>query len=213
MPLLRRYFTTGLIALLSLVALLAIYVLITGELGWSEIKALLTALIGFAAGLNAITCLTCRHEVPKPWLAWCGVGLGILSACLLLALLWLNIQAPHYWQVTGVTLVWTLVYTHCLLPSLIQLEGWKQLILVPLTRACSLLLGGVLSYSIISGVYTGWLIRTFSVLCILVGFFTLLLVILHRRTKSLTQRLILTQSADGLFMDASGRYYQVTPVE
>lgn len=213
MPLIRRYFTTGLIVLLSLVALQAIYVLITGELGWGEVKALLTALIGFAAGLNAITCLTCRHEVPRPWLAWCGVGLGILSACLLLALLWLDIHSPHYWQVTGVTLVWTLVYTHCLLPSLIKLEGWKQRVLVPLTRASSLLLGGLLSYAIVGGVYAGWLVRTSSVLCILVGFFTLLLVILHRRNKSLTPQLILTQSEDGLFMDASGRYYRVTPVE
>lgn len=122
MPLIRRYFTTGLIVLLSLVALQTIYVLITGELGWGEVKALLTALIGFAAGLNAITCLTCRHEVPKPWLAWCGVGLGI--------------SAPVcYWPCCGwiftVTLlasyrrdlVWTLVYTHCLLPSLIKLQA------------------------------------------------------------------------------------------
>ena len=213
MPLIRRYFTTGLIVLLSLVALQAIYVLITGELGWGEVKALLTALIGFAAGLNAITCLTCRHEVPRPWLAWCGVGLGILSACLLLALLWLDIHSPHYWQVTGVTLVWTLVYTHCLLPSLVKLEGWKQRYLVPLTRACSLLLGGLISYAIVWGVYAGWLIRSFSVLCILVGFFTLLLIILHRRNQHVAPRLILTQGENDLYMDTSGRYYRVTPVE
>ena len=205
----RRYFTTGLITLLSLVALLAIYVLITGELGWTEIKALFTALIGFACGLNAVTCLTCRYEVPKLWMAWVGVALGILSALLLLGLLWLNIQSRHYWQINGVVLVWTLVYTHCLLPSLVKLEGWKQRYLVPLTRACSLLLGALISYAIVWGVYAGWLIRTFSVLCILVGFFTLLLVILQRKLKAPEIRLVLKRCADGRYVDAAGLHYQV----
>ena len=209
----RRYSTSGLIALLSLVALLAIYVLITGELGWTELKALFTALIGFACGLNAITCLTCRYEVPKPWMAWTGVALGILSALLLLGLLWLDIQSRHYWQVNGVVLIWTLVYTLCLLPSLVKLEGWKQRYLIPLTRACSLLLGALVSYAIVWGVYAGWLIRSFSVLCILVGFFTLLLIILHRRNQHVTPRLILIQREGDLYMDTSGRYYRITPVE
>lgn len=209
----RRYFTTGLIVLLTLVAALAIYVLVTGELGWAEVKALLTALIGFAVGLNAVTCLTCRHELPRPWMAWAGVAFGMVSGVMLLTLLWWNIQSSYYWQITSVTIIWTLVYTHCLLPSLIRLEGWKQRYLVPLTRASSLLLGALLSYGVVGSFYSGWLLRTISVMTILVGFFTLLLVILHRRNQQVTPRLILTESSDGLYMDASGRYYRVTPVE
>ena len=100
----RRYFSTGLIALLSLVAAMAIYVLVTGEIGWGEIKALLTALIGFAVGLNAVTCLTCRHEVQHVWYVWVGVTLGILSGLMLIALLWFDIPLPHYWQISSVTL-------------------------------------------------------------------------------------------------------------
>ena len=209
----RRYFTTGLIVMLSLVATLAIYVMITGEWGWAEVKALLTALIGFAAGLNAVTCLTCRHEVQRTWYVWIGVTLSILSALLLIALLWFNINASHYWQITSVTLIWTLVYTHCLLPVLIKLEGWKQRTLVPITRASGLILGSLLSYAVISNVYAEWLIRSISVMTVLVGFFTLLLVILHRRNQGLAGRLVLRQSADGLYIDGSGRYYTVTPVE
>lgn len=209
----RRYFTTGLIAILSLVASLAIYVLITGALGWAELKALLTALIGFAIGLNAVTCLTCRHEVKRVWYVWIGVALGILSGCLLINLLWFNISSSHYWQITSVTLIWTLVYTHCLLPVLIKLEGWKQRLFVPITRASGLLLGGLLSYTIIGNTYAEWLIRCISIMTILVGFFTLLLVILHRRNQGLAGRLVLQQSADGLYVDSSGRYYTVTPVE
>ena len=209
----RRYFSTGLIALLSLVAAMAIYVLVTGEIGWGEIKALLTALIGFAVGLNAVTCLTCRHEVQHVWYVWVGVTLGILSGLMLIALLWFDIPLPHYWQISSVTLTWTLVYTHCLLPVLIRLEGWKQTLFIPITRTCALLLGALLSYAIISQAYEEWLVRTLSVLIILLGFFTLLLVILHRRNRGLTQRLVLHQSPDGLFRDSSGRYYRVTPVE
>ncbi|MBP8218172.1 MAG: hypothetical protein KAX48_00930, partial [Aeromonas sp.] len=59
----------------------------------------------------------------------------------------------------------------------------------------------------------GWLIRSFSVLCILVGFFTLLLIILHRRNQHVTPRLILIQREGDLYMDTSGRYYRITPVE
>ncbi len=209
----RRYFSTGLIALLSLVAAMAIYVLVTGEIGWGEIKALLTALIGFAVGLNAVTCLTCRHEVQHVWYVWVGVTLGILSGLMLIALLWFDIPLPHYWQISSVTLTWTLVYTHCLLPVLIRLEGWKQTLFIPITRTCALLLGALLSYAIISQAYEEWLVRTLSVLIILLGFFTLLLVILHRRNQGLTQRLVLHKSPDGLFRDNSGRYYRVTPVE
>ncbi len=209
----RRYFTSGLIALLTLVAALAIYVLITGELGWAEVRALLTALIGFAVGLNAVTCLTCRHEVPHPWMAWGGVVFGLVSGLMLLVLVWVNIYSSYYWQITSVSIIWTLVYTHCLLPSLIRLEGWQQRYLVPLTRASSLLLGALLSAGVIGSFYSSWLLRTISVMAILVGFFTLLLVILHRRTQQVTPRLILTESSDGLYMDASGRYYRVTPVE
>lgn len=209
----RRYFTTGLIVMLSLVAALAIYVMITGEWGWAEVKALLTALIGFAAGLNAVTCLTCRHEIQRVWFVWAGVALSILSALLLISLLWFNINSSYYWQITSVTLIWTLIYTHCLLPVLIKLEGWKQQVLVPITRACGLLLGALLSYAVISNLYSEWLIRSISVMTILVGFFTLLLVILHRRNQGLAGRLVLRQSADGRYVDSSGRYYSVTPVE
>ncbi len=209
----RRYFTSGLIAILSLVAALAIYVLITGVWGWAEIKALLTALIGFAAGLNAVTCLTCRHEVKRSGYVWVGVALSTLSALLLICLLWFNINSSHYWQITSVTLIWTLVYTHCLLPVLIKLEGWKKRLLVPITRGSGLLLGALLSYAVISNVYAGWLVRSISVMTILVGFFTLLLVILHRRNQGLAGRLVLRQSTDGLYVDNSGRYYKVTPVE
>jgi len=131
----RRYFSTGLIVLLSLVAAMAIYVLVTGEIGWGEIKALLTALIGFAVGLNAVTCLTCRHEVRRVWYVWVGVALGILCGLMLMPLLWFDIPVPHYWQICSVTLTWTLIYTHCLLPVLIRLEGWKQVLFIPLTRA------------------------------------------------------------------------------
>lgn len=209
----RRYFSTGLIVLLSLVAAMAIYVLVTGEIGWGEIKALLTALIGFAVGLNAVTCLTCRHEVRHVWYVWVGVALGILCGLMLMALLWFDIPVPHYWQICSVTLTWTLIYTHCLLPVLIRLEGWKQVLFIPLTRACAILLGGLLSFAIISQNYGEWLVRTLSVLIILLGFFTLLLVILHRRNQGLSQRLVLYKSEDGTFRDATGRYYQVTPVE
>ena len=209
----RRYFSTGLIVLLSLVAAMAIYVLVTGEIGWGEIKALLTALIGFAVGLNAVTCLTCRHEVRRVWYVWVGVALGILSGLMLIALLWFDIPVPHYWQVCSVTLTWTLIYTHCLLPVLIRLEGWKQVLFIPLTRGSAILLGGLLSFAIISQNYGEWLVRTLSVLIILLGFFTLLLVILHRRNQGLSQRLVLYKSEDGTFRDATGRYYQVTPVE
>ncbi len=209
----RRYFSTGLIVLLSLVAAMAIYVLVTGEIGWGEIKALLTALIGFAVGLNAVTCLTCRHEVRHVWYVWVGVALGILCGLMLMALLWFDIPVPHYWQICSVTLTWTLIYTHCLLPVLIRLEGWKQVLFIPLTRGSAILLGGLLSFAIISQNYGEWLVRTLSVLIILLGFFTLLLVILHRRNQGLSQRLVLYKSEDGTFRDATGRYYQVTPVE
>ena len=209
----RRYFSTGLIVLLSLVAAMAIYVLVTGEIGWGEIKALLTALIGFAVGLNAVTCLTCRHEVRHVWYVWVGISLGILSGLMLIALLWFDIPVPHYWQICSVTLTWTLIYTHCLLPVLIRLEGWKQVLFIPLTRGSAILLGGLLSFAIISQNYGEWLVRTLSVLIILLGFFTLLLVILHRRNQGLSQRLVLYKSEDGTFRDATGRYYQVTPVE
>ena len=209
----RRYFSTGLIVLLSLVAAMAIYVLVTGEIGWGEIKALLTALIGFAVGLNAVTCLTCRHEVRRVWYVWVGVALGILCGLMLMPLLWFDIPVPHYWQVCSVTLTWTLIYTHCLLPVLIRLEGWKQVLFIPLTRGSAILLGGLLSFAIISQNYGEWLVRTLSVLIILLGFFTLLLVILHRRNQGLSQRLVLYKSEDGTFRDATGRYYQVTPVE
>ncbi len=209
----RRYFSTGLIVLLSLVAAMAIYVLVTGEIGWGEIKALLTALIGFAVGLNAVTCLTCRHEVRRVWYVWVGVALGILCGLMLMALLWFDIPVPHYWQICSVTLTWTLIYTHCLLPVLIRLEGWKQVLFIPLTRGSAILLGGLLSFAIISQNYGEWLVRTLSVLIILLGFFTLLLVILHRRNQGLSQRLVLYKSEDGTFRDATGRYYQVTPVE
>lgn len=209
----RRYFSTGLIVLLSLVAAMAIYVLVTGEIGWGEIKALLTALIGFAVGLNAVTCLTCRHEVRRVWYVWVGVALGILCGLMLMPLLWFDIPVPHYWQICSVTLTWTLIYTHCLLPVLIRLEGWKQVLFIPLTRASAILLGGLLSFAIISQNYGEWLVRTLSVLTILLGFFTLLLVILHRRNQGLSQRLVLYKSEDGTFRDATGRYYQVTPVE
>ncbi len=209
----RRYFSTGLIVLLSLVAAMAIYVLVTGEIGWGEIKALLTALIGFAVGLNAVTCLTCRHEVRHVWYVWVGVALGILCGLMLMALLWFDIPVPHYWQICSVTLTWTLIYTHCLLPVLIRLEGWKQVLFIPLTRGSAILLGGLLSFAIISQNYGEWLVRTLSVLIILLGFFTLLLVILHRRNQGLSQRLVLYKSEDARFRDATGRYYQVTPVE
>ncbi len=209
----RRYFSTGLIVLLSLVAAMAIYVLVTGEIGWGEIKALLTALIGFAVGLNAVTCLTCRHEVRRVWYVWVGVALGILCGLMLMPLLWFDIPVPHYWQICSVTLTWTLIYTHCLLPVLIRLEGWKQVLFIPLTRGSAILLGGLLSFAIISQNYGEWLVRTLSVLIILLGFFTLLLVILHRRNQGLSQRLVLYKSEDGTFRDATGRYYQVTPVE
>ena len=209
----RRYFSTGLIVLLSLVAAMAIYVLVTGEIGWGEIKALLTALIGFAVGLNAVTCLTCRHEVRRVWYVWVGVALGILCGLMLMPLLWFDIPVPHYWQICSVTLTWTLIYTHCLLPVLIRLEGWKQVLFIPLTRASAILLGGLLSFAIISQNYGEWLVRTLSLLIILLGFFTLLLVILHRRNQGLSQRLVLYKSEDGTFRDATGRNYQVTPVE
>lgn len=209
MNLVRRYFTSGLITLLCLMAALAIYVLITGEIGWTELKALFTALICFGAGLNAVACLACKHEVPHPSLVWFGVAAGCLTGGLLLALLWFDIQLMSYWRLTGVTLIWTLVYTHCLVPSLIRVMGWQGRLLVPLARLSSLCLGILLTYGLLTSNYESWMIRTASVLTILVGFFTLLLVILQRKLKAPEIRLVLKRCADGRYVDAAGLHYQV----
>ena len=42
---------------------------------------------------------------------------------------------------------------------------------------------------------------------------TLLLIILHRRNQHVTPRLILIQREGDLYMDTSGRYYRITPIE
>ncbi len=211
----RKYLTSGLIGLLTLVAITAIYVLITGELGWAELKALLSVLILFAAGLNAVTCISCRPALPRPGLAWVGVGLGTVSAILLLLLLWsngwLNLNWQRWWQPTSVLLVWTLVYTHCLWPVLVRLDGTAQRWLIPLTRASSLLLGALLSYGIIANNADSLLLRGIAVISILVGFFSLVLVILHRRQQPGRQRLALTATDEAdIYQDGNGQYYRVT---
>ena len=215
MPPVRQYLTSGLIGLLSLVAITAIYVLITGELGWAEIKALLSVLILFAAGLNAVTCMSCRPALPRAGLAWVGVGLGTLSAVLLLLLLWsngwLNLNWQRWWQPTSVLLVWTLIYTHCLWPVLVRLDGAIQRWLVPLTRLSSLGLGALLSYGIIANNADSLLLRGIAIVSILVGFFSLVLVILHRRQQPGRQRLWLTATeAHDVYQDGNGKYYRVT---
>lgn len=210
----RRYLRQSLIVLLALAALLAIYVLITGDLGWLEIKSLLSAFIAFAAGLNGLTCALCRHQLRRHWLAWLGVGLGSLSALLLLIQLWANVQSPLYWKLCGLALTWTLTYTHSLLTVMVELDGWRQRLLIPATRACGIALGLLTSVALLAEVYNSLLIRSFSVLAILTGFCTLMLVLLHRRHLPLTPRLVLQPLPDGLYRDVrEGRLYKVSPAD
>lgn len=211
--LVRRYLRQSLILLTSVAALLAIYVLLTGELGWLELKSLLSAFILFAAGLNGLACALCRHQLPRHWPAWFGAGLGGLGALLLLGQLWFDIQNPLYWKLCGLTLIWTLTYTHSLLPVLITLDGWRKTLLIPATRACGIALGLLTSVALVSEHYSSLLIRSFSVLIILTGFCTLLLVFLQQRHSDRPQRLVLEPLPDGLFQDVrSGDYYRVTPL-
>jgi hypothetical protein len=120
----KKAFLYSLIVSVLLSALLGILAILSGSWGWFQIRILLTTVTISAASICGLASgaylATNRGRV----LPLAGVTLAIVSAVLLIAGMWIEMQSLGYWKLVASVSVFAVACGHLALLSMARLAEW-----------------------------------------------------------------------------------------
>ena len=213
---LRRTALYAFIGFLALTALIAIVTVARGNFDEVEIKTLLTTLIITFASLCAMSCLAFSEKRAQPVLALAGFAPALISAVMLIFLVWTNFSNDITFGKTALTcLILGIAFAHAFLLGLPDLgpgHRWAQgAAVATITVLALLLIGLVWGKDVDEGYY-----RLILIIAILAALMTLVVPILSKLRRPAQEaedeeRLVLTHVHDDVYQAEDGRQFQITP--
>ena len=200
---------------LGLTALIAIVSLLSGaEFGELQWKILGTCLMVSAASICSMSCAAFIEKKKLIWLGFLGIVLSVVSAILLISGMWLELESEVGWNITITFIIGMVAFAHAfllVLPELGDKQKWVQ-------RVSSVSIG-ILAVQIAVAVWTeldhGVYYRILAVVAIIVGLLTLaipILMKLRKGTGQKKQKLVLEKVEGDVYIDSSGKRYQLKEI-
>jgi hypothetical protein len=169
-----------------------------GDIGWFEVKVLLTTGTIAAASICGLSCAGCLTR-GRTILPIAGLALTVIAACLLMLGIWTELESEIYWKLTASLSFFAVACAHLSMLFLANLAGvyrWAYLL------AYQLILG--LAALLAAGVFSEVLfdkesyVRFTGVVSVLVAAITLLIPVFHYMSRD--QFAAAQAEADPLFV-------------
>jgi hypothetical protein len=181
---------------------------LSGAFGSLEVKFLVTTTVVALASICALACSTYPNHV----IGSLGICIAILAACMLIAGVWLEVNADFYWRFSAILAVIAVAFAHSLALLSIPLVGYSWLKTTTLVSIFTLAI--LLSYLFIVE-FDQAPSRLLTVLSILVTLQTVIIPVLAKIKKSdatRREKLILIRQSNGNYQSSDGRYFKVTEI-
>jgi hypothetical protein len=199
---------------LGLTALIAIISVLSGQFGELQVKILATSFTISAASICSMSCVAFIEKKRLIKLGIFGIILCVVSAILVIAGIWPNIDSDGYWKATHTLIIAAVAFAHAFLLVLPQLDDkhkWVQ-------RVSSVSIG-ILALQIAVAVWGLWdlidddsYLRLLAVVAIIVALETLaipLLMKLRKGNGQERQKLVLEKLKGDIYTDSAGKPYQL----
>ena len=199
---------------LGLSALVAIVSLLSGEFGHLQVKVLATSVAISAASICSMSCAAFieKQRLVGPGIS--GIILSVVSAILLIAGMWLEIDIEGYWETTITFIIAAVAFGLAfllVLPELDDGQKWVQ-------RVSSVSIG-ILALQIAVAVWAETdnevYNRLLGVVAIIVGIETLAIPMLMKLRKGNgqeKQKLVLEKLEGDIYTDSTGKQYQLKEI-
>jgi hypothetical protein len=208
------------IVFLCISALIGIVGVLSGDFGEFQAKVLATTSITALASICGLSCSAYCDRSKVPVVGQVGVGLALLFGVMVVVGIWGEIDEWEYWRLALTAMVYGVAFAHVLALLLLRLpagHGWLHVVTGVLIAALATLIVGIMwAEDASEGIF-----KLLSVLAILVGLGTLVIPVVSRLKRDQLPasaeaqrevRLVLTRQTDGLYEDAQGQRYIVTPM-
>lgn len=199
---------------LGLTALVAIVSLLSGEFGHLQVKVLATSVAISAASICLMSCAAFIEKKRLVGLGISGIILSVVSAILLIAGMWLEIDIEGYWETAITFIIAAVAFALAfllVLPELDDGQKWVQ-------RVSSVSIG-ILALQIAVAVWAQTdnevYNRLLGVVAIIVGLETLAIPMLMKLRKGNgqeRQKLVLEKLEGDIYTDSTGKQYQLKEI-
>ena len=160
-------------------AAFGIVAILSGRWGWYEERILVTTITISSASICALACAAVWEKKRTVELPLAGIVLTLTAATMVVAGVWVTVNAQTYWKWTASIGVFAIFTSHLCLLSLARLSRgffW----VTPLSVLADYGLAGILSYQIFTDSAGSFTVRALGVDSILVGSLSVLVPIFHR---------------------------------
>ncbi len=212
---LKRLSLMAFIGFLILTALIAIVSVLTGKFGELQWKILATTFTISAASICSMCCAAFMEKRKQVLLGLAGIVLSVLTAVLLIAGMWPELDVDEYWKTTATCGVLALAFAHAFLLSLPDLDSRQKWIQI-LSSVCIGILAAQIIIAFWGEIDNDWYYRFLALVGIVVGLVTLVIPILTKLRKPggiQKGKLILSPIEGDLYRDSSGKTYRVTEIK
>lgn len=215
---LRRAFLWSFVGCLGFTALVAIVAVLSGDFGETQLRVLASSGAVSGASVCAMACAAFRERGRVPQLGTIGIALAGIALVATLVTVWQQDPDEGLIKSTLVLTIWAVAVAHAellLLPALALRHRPVQVAAVGAIAT----LAAMLTALIVGEVSGDEFARLLGVLAIVVALLTLVVPIVAKiggetaAPGSAPARLVLQRGPDGVWVDAGGTRYAVTPLD
>ncbi|VGO17476.1 hypothetical protein PDESU_06072 [Pontiella desulfatans] len=199
---------------LGLTAAIAIVSVLGGKFGELQAKFIGSTFTISLASICSMSCAAFIARKTRTAIGLSGIGLAVVSAILVIAGIWPEINSEGYWKTTASCGIATLACAHgflLVIPELGERKKWFQQVSFASVVVLALLVVVAMWGDIGEEVYY----RFMAAVAIVVGLETVSLPILMKLNKAGGPRrqLMLKELEDGIYIDPAGRKYHVKELD
>lgn len=215
---LRRAFLWSFVGCLAFTALVAIVTVLSGDFGETQARVLASSGAVSAASVCAMACAAFRERGRVPQLGTLGIVLAGIALVATLVTVWQEAPDDGLIKTALVLSIWAVAVAHAELLLLPVLAVRHRPVQVAAVVAIATL-AALLTVLIVGELSGNAFARLLGVVSIVVALLTLVVPIVARIggearvAQDTPGRLVLQRGPDGVWVDASGARYAVTPLE
>lgn len=178
----KKTFLWALIVSVGLSACLGIVAILSGELGWIQLRILLTTMTIAASSICGLACGAYWSTGRGRVLPQLGTALTLLAGALIVAGLWLRIGSAEYWKAAASVSVYSVACAHLALLSMARLaQGFRWSLMA--AHAAILGVASLIVLMILLEPREEGMFRLLGVAAILDGAISIMIPIFHRLSK------------------------------